>query len=50
MWQERQEKELWRKRLRLSQKQKGPLESQEMDDWKKMKTIWEKWVLEAGEK
>jgi hypothetical protein len=45
-----QEKELRRKRLRVSQKQKGPLESQEMNEWTKIKTILGKWVLEIWEK
>jgi hypothetical protein len=34
------------KRLRISQKEKGPVESQEQDGWMMLKMMW---VLEAGE-
>jgi len=33
--------------LRVSQKEKTPLESQEGDGWTMLKIIWRKWVLDA---
>jgi len=41
------EEETKKKYLRISQKDKFPLESQEIYSWTMLKMIWNKWVLEA---
>ena len=50
MLKECQMEELWRKRLRISEKEKGLLEIQERDGWTMLKTVWRRRVLEAGSK
>ena len=49
MWRECQKKELRRKWLWISKKEKGPLESKERNGQTTLKMIWRMYVLEAGE-